>query len=223
MKTFEHEPIAGLPEQLPEGEYIIWQGAPSWRYLVRHAFRIRPVLAYFGFFIALRALVAAEDSPLPVALGTTVLVVPLALTAVGILALMAWAHARTTVYTLTNRRWVFRYGIALPMMVNLPFEAVISAEFSRKKSGEGDLPIKLGGGTGPGYAYLWPHVRPWRLTRPEPCLRGIPEVQKVAALFAEALIAFREGTPGPAPATSAKTQERAARRPAPLGMPATAE
>jgi hypothetical protein len=32
---FKFEPIRGLPEQLPEGEHILWQGAPDPRVLAR--------------------------------------------------------------------------------------------------------------------------------------------------------------------------------------------
>ena len=37
-----------------------------------------------------------------------------------------------------------------------------------------------------GYALLWPHARPWRLSQPEPMLRAVPEAQDVAAILAEA-------------------------------------
>ncbi|MFY8152534.1 MAG: PH domain-containing protein, partial [Hyphomicrobiales bacterium] len=35
----------------------------------------------------------------------------------------------------------------------------------------------------------WPHARPWRLARPEPTLRAIPDVERVAALQADAFAA----------------------------------
>ena len=37
-ETGPQEPIPGLPEKLPEGERILWQGSPSARALVIHAF-----------------------------------------------------------------------------------------------------------------------------------------------------------------------------------------
>ena len=36
---------------------------------------------------------------------------------------------------------------------------------------------------------LWPHVRPWRMLKPEPTLRAIPDAAKVAAILAPALTA----------------------------------
>ena len=44
--------------------------------------------------------------------------------AIGIALVFAWASARTTVYTITNRRVVMRFGIALPMTLNLPFTLI---------------------------------------------------------------------------------------------------
>ena len=57
--------------------------------------------------------------------------VPLALVAVGLPALLAWLYARTTVYTITNRRVVMRFGVALPMSLNLPFRMVAAAGLQR--------------------------------------------------------------------------------------------
>lgn len=213
MMTFEHEPIEGLPERLPPGEYILWQGKPSWRNLARYTFRIWWISGYFAFFMLLRGVFAWSDgASLPSAIGAALVVAPLALLGAGILALMAWAHARTTIYTLTNRRAVFRYGVALPMMVNLPFDKTVSAEFKERPNGEGDIPLKLTGGAGPSYVHLWPHVRPWRIARPEPMLKGIPEVKAVARTLAEALIAYHEERPEAAASANPDRGEEAAPR-----------
>ena len=45
---FDQEPIRGLPEMLPPGERILWQGAPSARALARDALRVRWVGGYFA-------------------------------------------------------------------------------------------------------------------------------------------------------------------------------
>ena len=224
MNTFEHEPIRGLPEPLPPGEHILWQGSPSWTYLARHTFRVRGVAFYFCVFVVLRGMIAgSEGSTWTEALLSASMVIPLAALGVGILTLMAWAHARTTLYTLTNRRVVLRYGIALPMMVNLPFKALISASFRERSEGRGDLPMRLAGGHGPSYLHLWPHARPWRVSHPEPMLRGIPNVRAVAQTFAEALGAYRESS-GPEGLGSKNAFDRpsgggGSRRP-PLAVPA---
>ena len=46
-----HVPPRGLPEQLPRGERLLWQGAPEWRTLARRAFRIRGLAVYFGVIL----------------------------------------------------------------------------------------------------------------------------------------------------------------------------
>ena len=45
----------------------------------------------------------------------------LALTAIGMLTLLAWLSARATVYSVTSHRVIIKGGVALPVTVNLPF------------------------------------------------------------------------------------------------------
>ena len=42
----------GLPERLPDGERLLWQGAPDWRALARQAFHVRGLAIYFGAIVA---------------------------------------------------------------------------------------------------------------------------------------------------------------------------
>ena len=42
----EFEAAPGLPEKLPAGEHIIWQGAPEWRSLGVSAFGLRTIAMY---------------------------------------------------------------------------------------------------------------------------------------------------------------------------------
>ena len=39
------------------------------------------------------------------------------------------------------------------------------------------------------YSNLWPHVRPWHLSKPEPMLRDLPKAAQVARLLGDALAA----------------------------------
>ncbi|MEM1103487.1 MAG: hypothetical protein AAGH48_05230, partial [Pseudomonadota bacterium] len=52
---FAAEPIRGLPEALPEGERILWQGEPTWRQLAVNVFHIRALAIYFGVLMIWRA------------------------------------------------------------------------------------------------------------------------------------------------------------------------
>ena len=47
MNEHDYEPIPGLPAPLPEGETILWQGAPRWESFARRAMRVRLVAGYF--------------------------------------------------------------------------------------------------------------------------------------------------------------------------------
>jgi hypothetical protein len=61
MNEFEHEPVRGLPEKLPAGERILWQGTPSWRALAIRAFHARKVALYFAALVVWRLALAWHD------------------------------------------------------------------------------------------------------------------------------------------------------------------
>ena len=182
MTEYENEPIRGLPGHLPDGEHIVWQGAPDWRMLARTAFSTRAVAVYFAL-LAAWALVAAFAGQRPALTGVEM---TLGLGAVALLLLhaLAFASARSTVYTLTNRRVVLRFGIAVPKCVNLPLAKVASVDLARHADGTGDVPLLLDGPSKLGVLALWPHARPWAIVRPQPMLRAIPDAERVAALVA---------------------------------------
>jgi hypothetical protein len=48
MMEYDAEPIRGLPGRLPDGEHIIWQGAPDWSDVRTQVYRIRIVGSYFS-------------------------------------------------------------------------------------------------------------------------------------------------------------------------------
>ena len=50
----EFEAAPGLPEPLPAGERILWQGAPDWRALAVHVFHVRKLAAYFAGILRVR-------------------------------------------------------------------------------------------------------------------------------------------------------------------------
>ncbi len=210
MSEHEFEPVRGLPETLPPGEHLLWQGAPRWQSLAIGAFHARKVGLYFAALIAIDA-VASLSTGRPagaVAVSAAGLVV-LALAAVGLLALLAWLNARSTVYSITTRRLVMRFGVALPMSINLPFSVIESASMRTRVDGSSDLPLVLMPGSRIGYLITWPHVRPWQFARPQPMLRAIPDGERVAALLAAGLAASTAAAP--AMVASERTQPARAR------------
>ncbi len=185
---FENEPIRGLPERPPQGEEILWQGSPTRRASVLRSFRAGAVAIYFAALAALRLVFAlSSGASASSAIVSTALVVAAGMVAVALLALLGVLSARSTVYTITSRRVVLRFGMALPMAINLPFATIRGAAIKQHQDGTGDIPIELGPDSKFSYLVLWPHARPWHYSHPKPMLRGIPEPQRVASILAEAL------------------------------------
>ena len=176
----------GLPEPLPPGERILWQGAPSVAGAAMRIFHARLVAAWFALASLLGAGAAAEGS----AAFAVVVTLLAGAVALGLLMLFAWLVHRTTVYTITDRRIVMRVGIALPITLNLPFAMTEGAGLRLFSDGSGDIPVQLRKGERVAYLHLWPHARPWRVSQPEPMLRSVPEAEKVASLLARALTAY---------------------------------
>ena len=130
----------------------------------------------------------------------------LAMAALAVLAAIAWAMQRTTIYTITNRRIVLRYGVALPMAVNVPFNEIQAAGLRLYPDSSGDITLQTAQHGGLAYLFLWPHVRPWHVARAEPMLRSIPNAERVSALLGRALAASSApdvpaGTPFARPST----------------------
>lgn len=185
-----HPPAAvadGLPGPLPDGERILWQGAPVASALARRALHARLLLAYFAaltLYAAVswgggRGLGEIARAVMPVVAGGVLVLL--------LIRVFAELVARTTRYTITTRRVVMRVGVALPITLNLPFAVVTDAAVKLHGDGTGDIPIAFGGDGRIGFLHLWPHARPWRVGRPQPMLRCVPDAGQVAAILARAL------------------------------------
>ncbi|MEI6486715.1 MAG: photosynthetic complex putative assembly protein PuhB [Sphingomonadales bacterium] len=176
---YENEPIPGLPGRLPPGETIIWQGTPDWRGVARGVFHTRAVTIWF-VFVASMAFVAGGTG-----LTGALVTMAVALLGLAVLALLAWLQARSTIYTLTNKRVVLRFGVALPKCVNVPLALVGTAD--AKPAGTGMVDVSLTPTVRFPLAYLqmWPHVRPWKFGSPQPMLRAVPE--SLLPMLADAL------------------------------------
>jgi hypothetical protein len=179
---------AGLPEALPEGEEILWQGGPRASALARQAFGLRLLSLYFaGAALFTAGMAWSEGRSLAQTAMSLALVAAAGIAALSLVRFFATLVARTTVYTITTRRIVMRIGIALPVTFNLPFSIVEGAGLKVHADGSGDIPVTIDGSGRIGFFHLWPHARPWRLSRPEPMLRCVPEGAQVAAILARAL------------------------------------
>ena len=193
MRTeYESEPIPGLPGLLPKGENIIWQGSPNWRVLARTAFHTRLITGYFAALTAFALANAVWHGVTGLAdLSGVAITVAGAVIGIGLLHLLAWATARATIYTLTDRRIVLRIGIALPKCINLPLNIIGNVDLRERMEGTGDLAIKLTSQQRLGYVALWPHARPWHVSEPQPMLRAVPDIQAVATMLARACLTIQ--------------------------------
>lgn len=190
MMEFDHEPIPGLPGELPEGERILWQGKPAAPMIARSVFKTRWIMGYFAVLM----LVALAAGSVGGAAATLIV----GLMAIGILSLMARAVAKATIYTLTNRRVVLRIGVAIEKCINLPLAMVGAADLEDRGLGHGDIVLTLMGERRLSWFLLWPHVHGWGIANPRPALRAIPEAHKVAEMLADAsarLVPIERGVP----------------------------
>ncbi len=178
---YEFEPQYGLPERLPANEHILWQGSPDAAALAVSAFHLRKLVLYFGLLVlacAWQALVSGAG--VLAVLQSVKWIGPLAVVALASVWTLAWMTARTTVYTLTNKRMVLRLGIVLTVAFNLPLRRIAAADIRALDEGFGDITLALQGEDRIAWVHLWPSVRPWRIQKPEPTLRAIADVHTVA-------------------------------------------
>lgn len=177
-----------LPADIPEGERVLWYGRPEWVSLARNAYRGDLVAAYFGALAIWNAVMDSEAGYMAAAeaIGKT-----LALGAVclGLLGLLAWLSARTTLYVITSRRVVMKVGIALQIFFNIPYSQIASAALRKFNDGTGEIPLALAAGRRIAYMNLWPHARPFHMAHPQPALRSIPDAGDVAEILRQAMIA----------------------------------
>ncbi|MEL7253001.1 MAG: photosynthetic complex putative assembly protein PuhB [Pseudomonadota bacterium] len=179
------EPVLGLPEHLPKGEEVLWQGRPDWWVLAKEALLVRWVVGYFVLLAVWRVGSIFDQAPFATVVTAGVPFLISGAVAAAILMLMAYVMARSAVYTITNRRVVMRIGAALTITLNLPFTQIKNAELDLRKAGTGTIALDLDQRTRLSYLVCWPHVRPWKIRQTKPALRCIRDARKVGELLAE--------------------------------------
>lgn len=182
---FQFEPLRGLPEHLPKGEEILWQGRPSAWAFARDGLLLYWLAVYFLFLIFWRVM-ASFDQGWGLIIQSTL---PLFIFACGTLSLfylIALILCKTTVYTITTRRVVIRKGAALSFSLNLPFSRLRTAHLKERSDGTGNLALEMKDDLHLSYLTLWPHIRPWMMKTPQPTLRSIPDVVTVGEVLLNA-------------------------------------
>lgn len=183
---FATEPVRGLPERPPEGEKILWQGRPHGWWLAWDSLSLPWVAGYFAVLTLWRFFTVIDQVTLVRAVALSVPFVIMGGIVIALLLVVGYVQARATVYTITNRRVAMRIGAALTVTLNLPYSQIASADLRRGRGGTGTIALDLMGDTKLGYLVCWPHVRPWRMRKPQPALRSIPDAERVAQILAEA-------------------------------------
>ena len=186
----DYEPVPGLPERLPQGETLLWQGKPEWRGFASRAMGLKGFAAYFLGLLGVQLAwgIAASHPASGIIFGMSVLFV-MGAVVIGLLALVGWLSARSALYTVTSKRVVLRIGIALPMTINIPFSVIDSLARREHADGTEDLVLKIMRPHRLSWVALWPHCRVPRVLSPEPMLRAIPVRAGAAQALARALAA----------------------------------
>lgn len=170
---------------------MLWQRSPAWQGFGRRVFQVYKVALYFAVIVAWVAISAALGGGWSDAARSLVWTLPPALGVVLLLAFMGWLYARTTVYTITNKRVIIQSGLAFTTAINLPFSQLYSADMKRFGDGTGDIELTM---SGPRilYSMLWPNTRLLALKRPNPVLWALPEPAQAADILGEALAAEQQ-------------------------------
>ncbi len=180
--------VRGVAEALPPGERLLWEGAPAPRAIARHLLFVRPLAAYFALMVAWWVVANLDkagtmDFWMPVALQLTLVSLVLA----GVLGLSNWI-AQSTTYAITDRRIVMRLGVIFPLTVNIPLSYVVGAQARTFTDGTGQIAVQLDQKEKLAWIVLFPHVRPWRFSTPEPLLRGLTDPAEVGRVLRAATL-----------------------------------
>lgn len=185
MMEYEDEPVEGLPENLPEGERIIWQGQPRVAAMAKRVFYVPQLTLYFGLLIAGHTIFRLMEGVAGAqVMGTLVWQSGLAGTVLLLLWWLSRSYARSVLYTLTSERLVIRSGVALPMMVNIPIEQLTAADLRLHRDGTGDILLQPSEDRKLYWVLLWPNVSPWYSRPVKPLLRGLEDPHQAARAFA---------------------------------------
>jgi Bacterial PH domain len=199
---YDYETVAGLPGDLPDRERVLWQGSPTWLSFLTHALHVRWIAGYFALLMVWRFASGLHDGMnLQAALISGAWIVPLAAIVIAIMAGFALAVSRTTIYSITSRRVVFRFGVAVPIAVNVPFSQIVKADLHTFNDGTGQIPLTIGGQDRFAFLVLWPHAMGWQINNPQPMIRSIPDSERVAAILATALAASVSANASSSPAS----------------------
>lgn len=180
------------PVRLAPDERIVWQGGPTTRALAIRLYHVRFVAVY-GIGLTLADAIQARLHGLG-HWGAMEAAIPGILTTIGalaIFAMLAWGSARTTRYTLTERRLLMQFGLSLSATLCLPLDRIEGVAVRVRGDGTGDITVRPQANSKLVFIKLWPFVRPWRFGAPEPMLREVPAAGYVGSVLSRMVAASR--------------------------------
>jgi Bacterial PH domain len=187
----DFEPVPGLPGRLPDGEDIVWQGAPASGAVALRVLKTRWIAGYFAALAIWNIVSGIHDGRTAGAiLFSAGAIMTMGAIVVAMLEAFAWGVRRTTLYTITNRRVVMRIGVALSATFNLPFSQILSADMRADSKGNGDIALMLKPGHKLSLLVFWPHVRGWRNGTMIPQMIGLDDAEIAAQCLAQQLSMF---------------------------------
>jgi len=175
-------------------ETVIWEGQPGWRSAAFRIWHVRLVAAWFAF-LAVDGVVRLWRDPRTSAdalLQGEAHLLAIGVAVVTLLVVLAALTARTTRYTITDRRVIMRIGIGLRAKLAIPFGAIAHVGVRIHRDQTGDIALRLIPGQSVLYPKLWPHARPWHLLHAEPMLRCIPQPGVAGTVLCRAMAAVAE-------------------------------
>ena len=191
--------------QLIPGERVLWRGRPAWRAVMRDVLHVRIIMGYFAVILLWGFAYDRANGWGPIdTLWRGASVLAATLVALGACALFAWAISRTTTYELTTERCILHYGVALTANLSIPLRRIATVGLHVRSDGTGDVLLTPKPGSRLRWIKLWPHARPWRWSRAEPMLRGVPNAVALGKAISEAAAEVAPGVIHAVPGNRAK-------------------
>ena len=188
MKAVNLEKL--LPEDIPQGERILWHGRPRWTNLFRRAYRADFVAGYFAVLAGWNVFDAAIEGRARAggvggredrrdrrrgACSTC-------FARLGVGAHRAIRRHLAPRGDEDRRRFASLLQSALLAQIK-------AATLRVEGDGGGDVMLTLSPSHRIGYLHLWPFARPFRFAHPEPTLRGLADARQVGEILGRALVA----------------------------------
>ncbi|MDX1646405.1 MAG: photosynthetic complex putative assembly protein PuhB [Longimicrobiales bacterium] len=215
-------PVEGFEQMLPDGERVLWSGASDSMPWLRRSLALRAIGLWVGALTVL-SFVRRGGILVPELSWIVTVGIPSSLFVAGF---VLWT-SRSTRYLIADRRVAMAIGLTLPGEANIPLTQLQDAAVRRYGDGSGDIALLTRDPGGVGYLVLWPHVRAWRLGRPEPTLRALPDLDAAGQALRSAIESHtrawstRDDTgPGPAGPGPEASTDPATSRSLPPGKPA---